>query len=305
MKKIATTRENLLSGNLSVARRFWEIMLGPISFLAALLGIVVLGLLLYDIFKDGFSHLSWEFITSFPSRNPQSAGILSALVGSLWIIVLTAIIALPISIGAALYLEEYARKGWLTNFIEVNIANLAAVPSIIYGLLGLQIFVRFLFPLTNGRSIISGALTMSLLILPMIIMSAREALRTVPNSLRQAGLALGASKWQVIRHHVLPQALPGILTGSILALSRAMGETAPLIMIGALSYIAYLPPSNILEAVHTPFTVLPIQIFNWISRPQQGFHQAAAAGIIVLLGVLIAINSLAIILRNHYQRRVV
>jgi phosphate transport system permease protein len=298
-----TVEASMEWGAIRGLRRFWDRIFGPLSLVATMLGLVVLALLLYDVFGDGFSRLNWQFISSFPSRKPEEAGLLSALVGSLWLISLTALISFPIGVGAALYLEEYAAKGRFTNFIEVNIANLAGVPSIIYGLLGLELFVRVLFPLTNGRTILSGALTMSLLILPVIIVATREALRAVPDGLRQAGLALGATKWQVIQDHVLPQALPGTLTGTILALSRAIGETAPLITIGALTYIAYLPPSNPVEALRTPFTVLPIQIFNWVSRPQAGFHATAAAGIIVLLIVLLSMNAIAIILRNRYQRR--
>lgn len=286
------------------ARRLWDRLLGPLALVATLLGLVVLVVLLIDVFRDGWPRLSWQFLTSFPSRKPEEAGILSALVGSLWLISLTALFAFPLGVGAAIYLEEYAPRSRFTEFIEVNIANLAGVPSIIYGLLGLEVFVRFLFPITNGRTILSGALTMTLLVLPMIIIATREALRAVPDSLRQAGLAMGATRWQVVRDLILPQALPGALTGTILALSRAIGETAPLITIGALTYIAYLPPFS-LEALRTPFTVLPIQIFNWVSRPQAGFHQAAAAGIIVLLVVLLSMNAGAIYLRNRFQRRTV
>jgi phosphate transport system permease protein len=286
------------------ARRLWDRLLGPLALMATLLGLVVLVVLLIDVFRDGWPRLNWKFLTSFPSRKPEEAGILSALVGSVWLVSLTALFSFPIGVGAAIYLEEYAPRSRFTEFIEVNIANLAGVPSIIYGLLGLELFVRFLFPLTNGRTILSGALTMTLLVLPIIIIATREALRAVPDSLRQGGLAMGATRWQVVRDLVLPQALPGALTGTILALSRAIGETAPLITIGALTYIAYLPPFS-LEALRTPFTVLPIQIFNWVSRPQAGFHQAAAAGIIVLLVVLLTMNAGAIYLRNRFQRRTV
>jgi phosphate transport system permease protein len=280
-------------------------MLGPLALIATLFGLVVLAVLLIDVFSDGLSRLNWNFLTSFPSRKPEEAGLLSALVGSIWLISLTALISFPVGVSAAIYLEEYAVKNRFVEFIEINIANLAGVPSIIYGLLGLELFVRFLFPLTNGRTIISGALTLSLLILPVIIIATREALRAVPDSLRQAGLALGATRWQVVRDQVLPQAIPGALTGTILALSRAIGETAPLITIGALTYIAYLPPGNPVEALRTPFTVLPIQIFNWVSRPQAGFQEVAAAGIIVLLVVLLTMNVGAVYLRNRYQRRTV
>lgn len=269
---------------------------------ATLSGLLVLAVLLIDVGLDGLGRLSWEFLTSYPSRRPEQAGILSALVGSLWLLVLTALIAFPLGVGAAIYLEEYAGRTWWSRWVEVNVANLAAVPSIIYGLLGLEIFVRALFPVTNGRSVLSGALTMSLLVLPIVVLAAREAIHSVPASIREAAYALGGTRWQVIRDHVLPLALPGILTGTILALSRAIGETAPLITIGALTYIAFLPPLSP-EGLRTPFTVLPIQIFNWISRPQKGFHVNAAAGILVLLAVLLLMNATAIYLRHRFQRR--
>ncbi len=269
---------------------------------ATLFGLLVLAVLLIDVGLDGLGRLSWEFLTSYPSRRPDQAGILSPLVGSVWLLVLTALIAFPLGVGAAIYLEEYAGRTKWSRWVEVNVANLAAVPSIVYGLLGLEIFVRALFPVTNGRSVLSGALTMSLLVLPIIILAAREAIHSVPTSIREAAYALGGTRWQVIRDHVLPLALPGILTGTILALSRAIGETAPLITIGALTYIAFLPPLS-LEGLRTPFTVLPIQIFNWISRPQRGFHVNAAAGILVLLAVLLLMNATAIYLRYRFQRR--
>lgn len=269
---------------------------------ATLFGLLVLAVLLIDVGLDGLGRLSWEFLTSYPSRRPDQAGILSPLVGSVWLLVLTALIAFPLGVGAAIYLEEYAGRTKWSRWVEVNVANLAAVPSIVYGLLGLEIFVRALFPVTNGRSVLSGALTMSLLVLPIIILAAREAIHSVPTSIREAAYALGGTRWQVIRDHVLPLALPGILTGTILALSRAIGETAPLITIGALTYIAFLPPLS-LEGLRTPFTVLPIQIFNWISLPQRGFHVNAAAGILVLLAVLVLMNATAIYLRYRFQRR--
>ncbi|MBI5649815.1 MAG: phosphate ABC transporter permease PstA [Chloroflexi bacterium] len=269
------------------------------SFAATLVGIFALIVLLADVFGDGLARLDWEFITSFPSRRAASAGILSALVGTLWIISLTALFAFPIGVGAAIYLEEYAPKNRLTRLIEINIANLAGVPSVIYGLLGLGVFVRGMM---LGRSVLAGALTLALLVLPIVIITAREALRAVPSSLRQAAYAVGATKWQTIWAQVLPVAFPSILTGTILALSRAMGESAPLITIGALTYIAFLPEFS-LDGLFSGFTVLPIQIFNWVSRPQKAFHENAAAGIIVLLGVLLAMNALAIFLRNKYQQK--
>ncbi len=266
-----------------------------ISLAATLVGIFFLVVLLADVLRDGLAWLDWQFLTSFPSRFPEQAGIRSALVGSVYMILITAAIALPIGVATAVYLEEYAPENRLTFLIQTNIANLAGVPSIIYGLLGLEVFVRFL---ALDRSLISGALTMALLILPIIIIASQEAIRSVPREQREASYALGATKWQTIRHHVLPYSLVGILTGAILAVSRAIGEAAPLITIGALTFIAFLPRS-----IFDPFTVLPIQIFNWVSRPQAGFHHAAAAGMIVLLILLLTMNSAAIVIRNRYQRR--
>jgi phosphate transport system permease protein len=286
------------SSNLAPRKR-WGTLFMIASFASTLVGIVALIILLIDVFSDGFSRLSWAFPTSFPSRFAENAGILSALVGTIWVISLTALFAFPIGVGAAIYLEEYAPKNRLTQIIEINIANLAGVPSVIYGLLGLGVFVRWMM---LGRSVIAGALTLALLVLPIVIISSREALRAVPQSLRQAAYALGATKWQTVWAQVLPVAFPSILTGTILALSRAMGESAPLITIGALTYIAFLPEFS-LEGLSSGFTVLPIQIFNWVSRPQKAFHANAAAGIIVLLVVLLSMNALAIWLRNKYQQK--
>lgn len=259
------------------------------------LAVVILALLLQDVFVDGYRWVDAQFLNSFPSRFPEKAGIKSALAGTLWLVSFTALIAIPTGVLAAIYLEEYAPKNRLTHFIEINIANLAGVPSIVFGILGLAIFVRF-FGL--GRSVIAGALTMSLLILPVIIIAAKEAIRSVPNSLRLAAFALGATRWQVVRAHVLPSALPGILTGIILALSRAIGETAPLIMIGALTFVAFLPESPMDE-----FTALPIQIFNWTARPQETFHELAAGGIIVLLTVLLLMNAVAVYIRYRGSKK--
>lgn len=273
-----------------------------LSFAATIIGLCFLAILLIDTWNKSSGWLDWQFITSYPSRNPKDAGILAALVGSVVLVTLTALISFPIGVSAAIYLEEYPTQGRLTRFIQANIANLAGVPSIVYGLLGLAVFVRT-FGL--GRSILAGALTMSLLILPIIIISAQEAIRAVPPSLRQASFALGATRWQTIWNQVLPTAFPGILTGTILALSRAIGETAPLITIGALTFIAFLPVSAEppFVDVNSPFTVLPIQIFNWTSRPQAEFRNIAAAGIIVLLVILLGMNSIAIFLRNRLSKR--
>lgn len=257
--------------------------------------VLILAILAVRLVIDGSERLSFTFLSSYPSRFAERAGVLAALTGSVYLIALTAVIALPLGVAAALYLEEYARKGWFSSLIEVTLANLAGVPSIIFGLLGLQLFVRWA---GLDRSLLAGALTMSLLLLPTIVVAAREALRTVPKTLREASFALGATKWQTISWHVLPLAMPGILTGCILGLSRAIGETAPLITIGALTYVAFLP-----ESVLSPFTALPIQSFNWLSRPQQAFHANAAAAIVVLLVVLLVMNSLAIFMRSKLQKR--
>ena len=266
-----------------------------VSLLATFVAIVVLLLLLADIFNRGLGALSWDFLNSFPSRFPEQAGIKSALWGSIWLLALTALFSFPIGVSAAIYLNEFASRGRLTTIIQTNISNLAGVPSIIYGLLGLELFVR---TLQLERSLIAGALTMSLLVLPIIIVAAQEALRAVPDSIREGSYALGATKVETIWHHVVPLALPGILTGNILALSRAIGETAPLITIGALTFVAFLP-----DSLSSPFTALPIQVFNWVSRPQAAFHDRAAAAIIVLLVLLLAMNAGAIFLRNRYQKR--
>ncbi|MEO0139022.1 MAG: phosphate ABC transporter permease PstA [candidate division WOR-3 bacterium] len=254
----------------------------------------VLVVLIVDVFIDALPRLGIKFLTSYPSRFPEHAGILPALVGSIWIGILTAAISFPLGVLTAVYLEEYAPKNLFTEILEINISNLAGVPSIIYGLLGLEIFVRLM---GLGRSIIAGALTLSLLVLPIIVISSREAIRTVPESIKEASYALGAAKWQTVFYQVLPAALPGILTGTILAISRALGETAPLITIGALTFIAFIPGS-----IFDPFTVLPIQIFNWVSRPQKEFAINAAAGIVVLLCLTFALNLLAIYLRSKYGK---
>jgi phosphate transport system permease protein len=257
--------------------------------------VALLGVLLFQVAATGAQWLDWQFLSSFPSRFPERAGIKSALVGTLYLTLLVALISIPVGVSTALYLEEFARKGRLARIIDINIANLAGVPSIVYGILGLAIFVRFM---ALERSLISGALTMSLLILPTIIIASREAIMAVPQSIRLAACSLGATRWQTTWHHVLPSAFPGIMTGVILSLSRAIGETAPLIMIGALTFVAFLPQGP-LDA----FTALPIQIYNWVSRPQPEFHELAAAGIIVLLAVLLLLNATAIWIRNRTERR--
>lgn len=258
--------------------------------------ITILAILFADVLFDGAGRLSWSFITNFPSRKPALAGILPALVGSIYLMLLTAALVIPLGIAAAIYLEEYARPGRLKDLIEINISNLAGVPSIIYGLLGLELFVR---GLRMERSLAAGAGTLGILLLPTVIMASREALRTVPRSVWEASYALGADRWQTLCQVVLPMCSGGLLTGIILALARAIGETAPLITIGALTYVAFLP-----DSLSSPFTALPIQIFNWISRPQSDFHQNAAAGIVVLLVVMLLLNGVAIWLRIRRQRRI-
>lgn len=266
-----------------------------LGILSILIALGVLAVLIADVLVRGLPWLDLGFISNFDSRFADRAGLWAGLVGSVWMIGLTILFALPIGVMAAIYLEEYAGVNSITSFIRINITNLAGIPSIIYGLLGLQIFVRYL---GLGRSVLAGALTMALLVLPIVIVASQEAIRAVPPSLRQASFALGATKWQTVWYHVLPAAFPGILTGNILAASRAIGETAPLITIGALTYLRYVPDDPL-----DLFTVLPIQIFNWISKPQDEFHDLAAAGIIVLLAVLLTMNGLAIFLRQRLRRR--
>ena len=276
-------------------RRLIDIGFQSMALIVLCLALAALGALIADVWADGGSRLSWDFLTGFPSRRAEEAGIWHALSGSIWVIVVTALLSVPVGVAAAIYLEEYGSRSLFAKLIEINITNLAAVPSIIYGLLGLGLFVR---AMGMGRSVMAGASTLALLVLPVIILSTREALRAVPKSIREGSYALGASKWQTVWYQVLPVALPGILTGLILALSRAIGETAPLISIGALTFVAFAP-----DGVWSPFTVLPIQIFNWVSRPQAAFVQNAAAGIIVLLALLLTMNAVAIWLRDRYQKK--
>ena len=263
--------------------------------LVAWSGLVVLVVLLLHVTRVGWPVLSWQFLTSGPSRFATRAGIYPALMGTLWLIGLTVLFTVPVGIGAALYLEEFATPSRWNRFIELNIANLAGVPSIIYGVLGLGIFVRWL---QLGRSVLAGALTMSLLILPVVIIAAREAIRAVPDSIRQGAFALGATRWQMVRDHVLPAALPGILTGIILSIARAIGETAPLVTIGALTFVTFVPHSPLDE-----FTVLPIQIYNWTSDARSQFHQLAGAAIVVLLAVLLTVNAVAVLIRHRFEKR--
>lgn len=264
------------------------------------IGVTVSCLLILTIFIGfvlymGLERLSWEFLISLPSRFAEQSGIYSAWIGTVWVLAFTALISFPLGVGAGIYLEEYAKKSKLATLLEINIANLAGVPSIIYGLLGLEVFVRMM---KMGNSILAGALTLALLILPIIIVSTREAIKAVPSTIRDASNALGASKWQTIRNQVLPASFGGILTGVILALSRAVGETAPLIVVGALAYVPFAPRGPLDE-----FTVLPIQIFNWVTRPQEAFLINAAAAIIVLLLITFVMNGIAVYMRNRWQNK--
>lgn len=265
-------------------------------FLAATcFAIAALATLLWTIIARGGDRLSWSLLTNLPSRKPELAGLRVALFGTLWVISLTAVLAFPVGVGAAIYLEEYAPRSRWTTILKINIANLAGVPSVVYGLLGLGIFVELL---NLGRVVIAGALTMALLSLPVIIIASQEALRAVPLSLRQGAYALGATRWQVVRHHVLPSAFPGILTGTILSISRAIGETAPLLVVGAALYLTRQP-----SGLFDNYSVIPIQIYAWTSRPQPEFRELAAAGIIVLLVLLLTLNAGALILRQHFSNK--
>jgi len=277
-------------------RRKTDWMLHILFVVATSIGVIALCALIVDILIDGIARLQPDLFTNFPSRRADGSGMKSALVGTIYMLFIMAPVSFIFGVGAAIYLEEYAKKGRITRIIQLNISTLAGVPSIVYGILGLTLFVR-LFAL--DRSLIAGALTMTLLVLPIIIVSAQEAIRAVPKSRRDASFALGATKWQTVYRSVMPSALPGVLTGVILAMSRAIGETAPLVMIGALTYVAYLP-----SGLRDSFTVVPIQVYNWLSKPQLEFKELAASGIIVLLALLLLMNFSAILLRNKYQRNV-
>jgi phosphate transport system permease protein len=278
-----------------VRRKLVGTIFAVLFLLAIIFAVAALVVLLWTIVSRGWEWLRWDLITNPPSRKPEKAGLNPALFGTIWIISLTALVAFPVGVAAALYLEEYAAKSWLTRMLQVNIANLAGVPSVIYGLLGLGLFVEFF---QMGRVVLAGALTMALLSLPVIIISSQEAIKAVPWSLREAAYGLGATRWQVARHHVLPAALPGILTGTILAISRAAGETAPILVAGAAGFLLTRP-----DGLFSSYTALPIQIYQWTARPQREFRELAAAGIIVLLIVLLAMNATAIIIRQRASRK--
>ena len=285
----------------------WDAMFAVLGVLSLMVGILTLVALFVGMIIDGVPRLNADFFTSFPSRRAGEAGILSAWVGSILVMFVTAVFAVPLGIAGAIYLEEYARKNWFTDIIEINISNLAGVPSIVYGLLALGLFV-YTFGL--GQSILSAGLTLALLILPIVIVATREALRSIPKEIREAAYACGASQWQVVSHHLVPYGLPGILTGVIIGMARAIGETAPIITIGALTFIAFLPPvpgageppAGLFDWLFSPFTVMPIQIFNWTSRPDPAFHQNAAAASFVLVLMTLGMNGLAIWLRYRLRK---
>jgi phosphate transport system permease protein len=311
-------QRGMLSASRRDARRQWlNRAFAAAAFACTLAGVLALSLLLYQVLRDGATRLSLDFLTTLPSRFADRAGFQPAIAGSLWVMGVTAVMTIPVGMGAAIWLELYAPRNWATRFIQLNIANLAGVPSIIYGILGLALFVR---AMELERSVLAASLTMSLLVLPIVIIASQEALRAVPTSLRDGALALGATRWQTTRGQILPVAMPGMLTGVILALSRAIGETAPLIMIGAFQYVPFTPgtPVDLANCSSVPpfgdwaadcplgsrFTAMPVQIYAWAARPQEAFQATAAAGIIVLLFVLLSLNSVAILLRNRYQRKV-
>ena len=276
-------------------RRIADVAFQVVALLVLLVALACLGALIFDIVSDGAGRLSWDFITSFSSRRASQAGIWPALIGSIFVILVTAVLAVPVGVAAAIYLEEYGGRSVVARIIELNITNLAAVPSIIYGLLGLGLFVRMM---GMGRSVLAGASTLALLVLPVVILSTREALRAVPGSLREGSYALGATKWQTIWYQVLPVAAPGILTGLILALVARDWRNGAAHHVGAVTFATFAP-----DSIWSAFTVLPIQIFNWVSRPQVDFHANAAAGIIVLVLLLLSMNATAIWLRDRYQKK--
>jgi len=289
--------------------KYWNSIFWIIGFLSTLVGLILLLVLMIDLFMDGAPRLSYKFFTSFPSRFPEEAGILSAWVGSFLVLLVTAGAAIPLGVAAGIYLEEYARKNWITDIIEINIANLAGVPSIVYGLLALGLFV---YLLKFGETILTAGLTLALLILPMVIMATREGIRAIPGSIREASYALGATKWQTVRWHIIPYSMGSILTGIIIGLSRAIGETAPIITVGALTFIAFLPASPVTSEfpfvsfkwLMDPFTVMPIQMFNWVSRPQKAFQLNAAAAGIVLMGMTLLMNGVAIYIRYKFRKKI-
>ena len=294
---------------LIAAHKRWDLMFAMIGVVALMVGVLTFAALFGQMLIDGAPRLSWDFFTSFPSRKPDQAGILSAWVGSTLVMIVTAATAVPLGVGAGVYLEEYAAKNWMTDLIEINVTNLAGVPSIVYGLLALGLFV---YQFGFGQSILTAGLTLGLLILPVVIVATREAIRAIPAAIREGSYALGATKWQTTSHHILPYSLAGIMTGVIIGMARAIGETAPVITIGALTFIAFLPPAPIsagppflsFEWIMSPFTVMPIQMFNWTSRPEAAFHHNAAAAGLVLVVMTLSMNALAIYIRYRLRRNI-
>jgi phosphate transport system permease protein len=292
---------------LIASHKRWDIIFGIVGLLALMVGVLTFAALFIEMVLSGAPRLSWDFFTNFPSRKPDQAGILSAWVGSTLVMLVTAMTAVPLGVGAGVYLEEYAPKNWVTDLIEINVTNLAGVPSIVYGLLALGLFV---YGFGFGQSILTAGLTLALLILPVVIVATREAIRSIPGAIREGAYALGATKWQTTSDHILPYARGGILTGVIIGMSRAIGETAPVITIGALTFIAFLPPAPVsgefpflsFEWIMSPFTVMPIQMFNWTSRPEAAFHHNAAAAGLVLVVMTLSMNALAIYLRYRLRK---
>ena len=290
-------------------RKRWDTVFMLVGVLALMIGVLTFAALFVDMALDGAGRLSWDFFTSFPSRRPGQAGILSAWVGSTLVMLTTAFFAVPLGVASGIYLEEYAAKNWITDVIEINITNLAGVPSIVYGLLALGLFV---YQFGLGQSILTAGLTLALLILPVVIVATREAIRSIPQGIREGAYALGATQWQVCKDHIVPYSMPGILTGVIIGMARAIGETAPIITIGALTFIAFLPPAPLkaeppfvsFEWLFSPFTVMPIQMFNWTSRPEAAFHQNAAAAGFVLVLMTLAMNAVAIWLRYRLRKTI-
>ena len=294
---------------LIASHKRWDFAFGVVGLLALMIGVLTFCALFIEMIIDGAPRLSWDFFTSFPSRHPDKAGILSAWVGSTLVMIVTACTAVPLGVGAGVYLEEYAPKNWVTDLIEINVTNLAGVPSIVYGLLALGLFV---YQFGFGQSILTAGLTLGLLILPVVIVATRESIRAIPAAIREGAYALGATKWQTTSDHILPYSLAGIMTGVIIGMARAIGETAPVITIGALTFIAFLPeapftgdpPAGLFDWVMSPFTVMPIQMFNWTSRPEAAFHHNAAAAGLVLVVMTLSMNALAIYIRYRLRKNI-
>ncbi len=290
-------------------RKRYDLIFGLIGLAALMIGVLTFVTLFTEMAINGIGRLDWDFFTNFPSRRPGQAGILSAWVGSMLVMVVTALVAVPLGVASGVYLEEYARKNWVTDVIEINITNLAGVPSIVYGLLALGLFV---YQFGLGQSILAAGLTLALLILPVVIVATREAIRSIPQAIREGSYACGATQWQTVRYHILPYSSAGILTGIIIGMARAIGETAPIITIGALTFIAFLPPAPVqatppfisFEWLFSPFTVMPIQMFNWTSRPEAAFQVNAAAAGFVLVVMTLAMNGAAIWLRYRLRRNI-